>query len=146
MSEPEIRIPQLIKGGRYADERGKVFYVNDFLMNSCCRFYQITHEDTSFVRAWQGHQIESKWFYCIKGSFDVKLIKPDDWKRPSQSLEVYNFEIHQDNTEVLFIPPGYVNGFRAKEPQSSFIIFSDADLETSKVDDYRFDKDLWNVW
>lgn len=146
MSESKIHRPQLIKGGRHVDERGKVFFINDFLMDACCRFYQITHENTMFIRAWQGHRIESKWFYCVNGSFEVQLIKPDNWEKPTQLLESHKFELHQNETEVLFIPPGYLNGFRAQERQSSLIIFSDADLETSKADDYRFDKNLFFVW
>jgi len=138
--------PHFIKGGQHIDKRGKVSFVNDFLMDSCHRFYQITHDNTKFVRAWQGHKIESKWFYCIKGGFEVKLIKPDCWEMPSRIIESYNFEIHQKITEVLYIPPGYLNGFRAIEPDSSFIIFSDKDISSSKADDYRFDKKLLEVW
>lgn len=139
-------LPNIISGGRFADERGKVFFVNDFHMDICKRFYQITHDKIEFVRAWQGHKLESKWFYCVKGSFEVKLIKVDSWDNPSKDSEIYHVEIREDKTEVLHIPPGYVNGFRALEKGSSFLIFSDVNLEDSKADDIRFPKDYWDIW
>jgi len=142
----KAKLPKIISGGRHSDERGKVFFVNDFDMNYCKRFYQITHDNIDFVRAWQGHKIESKWFYCIRGGFEVKLIEIDNWEAPSQKLDVYHFTIDQEKIQILHIPPGYVNGFRATQPNSSFIIFSDATLESSKADDIRFEKNYWPIW
>jgi dTDP-4-dehydrorhamnose 3,5-epimerase len=140
------KVPMLIKGGRHIDERGKLAFINDFSMASCKRFYQITHDKTDLVRAWQGHKAEAKWFYCIKGSFDIKLIKIDNWNSPSKKLLVQDFIIDENQTEVLYIPPGYVNGFRAIEEGASIIVYSDATLKDSQNDDIRFDKDYWQVW
>lgn len=39
--------------------------------------------------------------------------------------------------EVLSIPPGYYNGFRALEEDSLLVVYSDASLEESSADDFR---------
>lgn len=64
---------QLIQGGVFEDNRGKFIFANDFDLTPIQRLYHIHHPDTEVVRAWQGHKVESKWFHCIKSSFDIKL-------------------------------------------------------------------------
>jgi len=138
--------PKLIEGGLHVDERGSVAFVNNFDLQSTKRFYSITHPDTSVIRAWQGHKKESKWFFCSKGAFLVLLVKIDDWEKPSIDLKVMSFQLFQNKPQVLFVPPGYANGFRAVEPSSTLFVFSDKNLSASKDDDYRFDKNLWYKW
>ena len=60
---------RLIQGGSHVDARGSISFVNDFDFKNVCRFYCITPKTKTEVRAWQGHKIESKWFYCISGVF-----------------------------------------------------------------------------
>ena len=52
-------------------------------MSPIKRVYFTTHYDIEVVRAWQGHTIESRWFRCVKGSFNVKLVEIDNWENPS---------------------------------------------------------------
>lgn len=136
----------LIKGGIHTDSRGTIGFVNDFDMTKVKRFYHITHKDITIIRAWQGHRIESKWFYCIAGSFEVKLIKVDDWIKPSTSLITETILLTAEESKILHIPGGYVNGFKAMTPKSTLLVFSDVNLEQSTKDDYRFDKDYWSNW
>ena len=138
--------PNIIIGGLYEDFRGKLNFINDFDLSPVKRFYQVTHDAVDFVRAWQGHQLEQKWFYCIKGSFDVKLIKVNNWEKPSKNLQSNNFELSSTRPEILHIPSGYVSGFRAVELESSMIIYSDKNLKDSEADDFRFERDYWNLW
>lgn len=63
--------PKIIKGGKFKDERGLIRFVNDFHFENIKRFYLIKHPDTKFVRAYQGHQLESKYFYPVSGSFVI---------------------------------------------------------------------------
>jgi len=42
---------------------------------------------------------------------------------------------------VLAIPAGYLHGFKALEASSRLLVFSDFDLEASKVDDIRISLD-----
>lgn len=136
----------LIKGGVHKDERGVIRFVNDFDLLHVRRFYHIHHSSINIIRAWQGHQIESKWFHCTKGAFVIKVIQIDNWENPSKKLEILSFELSAKESNVLHIPGGYVNGFKAVEKESSLLVFSDKDLKASKDDDYRFNKNYWQNW
>lgn len=136
----------MIQGGEFTDARGRLIYFNDFDMKEVKRFYVIEHPDTSVVRAWQGHQFEQKWFYVVLGSFKVVLVKPDDWKLPSDDLRTEEFDLLSVNPQVLHIPGNYVNGFRALEANSKLIVFSSFTVEESSKDNYRFDKNKWYDW
>jgi len=130
---------QLIKGNIHKDQRGTVRFVNDFHFENVKRFYTITHPDTNTIRAWQGHKLETKYFYVTKGSFLINWIEIDNWQKPSKDLSINTHILSDTQSEILIIPPGHVNGFKALEPDSTMMVFSDMLLEDSKKDDYRFD-------
>lgn len=134
---------QLIKGNTHTDHRGTVRFVNDFTFDGIKRFYTITHPDTSTIRAWQGHKLESKYFYVTKGSFLINWINIDNWEKPSKDLKINTHTLSENQSEILIIPPGHVNGFKALEPDSTMMVFSDMLLEDSKKDDYRFPAEMW---
>jgi len=69
----------LIKGKKHKDHRGILSFVNDFDMTKVVRMYSI-EPNINVIRAWQGHKKETKWFYVIKGSFLVKIVKMDSRK------------------------------------------------------------------
>ena len=133
----------LIQGNIHKDHRGIVRFVNDFHFENINRFYTITHPDTTPIRAWQGHQRETKYFYVTKGSFLINWIEIDNWQQPSKDLQINTHTLSDTQSEILTIPPGHVNGFKALEPDSTMIVFSDLSLEESKNDDYRFALDYW---
>ncbi|MGB0863914.1 MAG: dTDP-4-dehydrorhamnose 3,5-epimerase family protein [Saprospiraceae bacterium] len=135
----------LIEGGIYRDERGKIVFANDFNMAEIQRLYHIHQSDISVIRAWQGHKKESKWFHCIKGSFLVYTIPVDNWSAPNKELQAKTSFLNETKSEVLHIPGGYANGFKALEEDSILMVFSDFTLEQSKEDDIRFDKDYWDA-
>jgi dTDP-4-dehydrorhamnose 3,5-epimerase-like enzyme len=143
MKEPGLI---LIKGGRHTDDRGTLSFFNDFDMAPVKRFYVIEHPDTTIVRAWQGHKIEQKWFYVITGSFKINVVKPANWERPSENIIVKEFILGSDTNQVLHIPGGYANGFKALEAHSKLIVFSDLSTADAGKDDFRFDKSLWYDW
>lgn len=137
---------KLIDGGNFRDLRGSINFVNDFDLSPIKRFYTTTNASIDVIRAWQGHKIESRWFYCVQGSFDVRLIKIDNWENPSKIQLLEKFKISANNPEVLHIPKGYINGFKALENNSQILIFSDYKLNEIADDNYRFDKKLWTNW
>ncbi|WP_418637670.1 WxcM-like domain-containing protein [Winogradskyella sp.] len=141
-----IQKPEIIIGNQHKDHRGTLSFINDFDMSPIERMYTITHESIDVVRAWQGHRIESKYFKCLKGRFLVSVVLIDDWEMPSENLKPKTYILDANKTEVLHIPAGYANGFKALDPDSKLLVFSDHDLETAKLDNYRFDKDLWIDW
>ncbi|MCH7398335.1 hypothetical protein MM236_10060 [Belliella sp. DSM 107340] len=134
------------EGISFIDDRGKLVAFNDFSLEKIKRMYQIEHSDTSIIRAWQGHRVESKWFYVISGSFTIGYVKIDDFITPSEKLIANYKNISVNDNKVLHIPAGYANGLKAIEPQSKLIIFSDLSLEEAKEDNYKFDSNLWLDW
>lgn len=135
----------LIHGNLHTDHRGTIRFVNDFTFDGIKRFYTITHSDTNIIRAWQGHKLETKYFYVTQGSFLINWIGIDNWQQPSKHLKINAHTLTQTQSEILIIPPGHVNGFKALEPDSTMIVFSDMLLGESKEDDYRFPEDYWRI-
>ena len=136
--------PTVIKGGSHSDNRGNLTYNNDFDMSSIKRMYFIQNSSTSFVRAWQGHVIERRWFSVVKGSFEIKLIKIDNWENPTKNLDIFSSILNDQNLDVLFVPAGYVNSIQALEENSKLIAMSDYLLEEVK-DEYRFDSNYFTL-
>lgn len=138
--------PNLIEGGKHVDERGKLEFFNDFDMSPIKRVYFTTHFDTDVVRAWQGHTIESRWFYCVKGSFTVKLVEIDNWEEPSNNLKVYEYKLTADNQQILYIPKGFANGVKALEKDAKLMILSNYGFNEIENDQIRFDQNKWTQW
>ncbi|PKG52035.1 WxcM-like domain-containing protein [Olleya sp. 1-3] len=139
-------LPKLIEGGAFSDQRGTLQFVNDFDMSVIKRMYITTHPSIETIRAWQGHQIESRWFFCVKGTFKVKLVKIDDWKNPSDNCEVFEFELNENTPQVLYMPNGFANGFIAVTEDSKLMIMSNYSLGEIEDDHYRFDSNKWVNW
>lgn len=133
----------IIQGNLHTDHRGTIRFVNDFTFDGIKRFYTITHPDTNTIRAWQGHKIETKHFFVSKGSFIINWIAIDNWESPSKDLKINAYTLSDTQSEILTIPPGHVNGFKALEPDSTLMVFSDMLLEDAKNDDYRFPVEMW---
>jgi len=133
----------IIQGNTHTDQRGRVRFVNDYKFESVKRFYVITHSDIDVIRAWQGHKTETKHFFVAKGVFLVNWIKIDNWKQPSEGLEIQSKTLTDRKSEILIIPPGHANGFKALESDSTLVVFSDKTLQESKEDDFRFPVDYW---
>ena len=136
--------PFIISGGKYQDSRGSISFVNDFKFEEVKRFYIIEHQDTSVIRAWQGHKVEKKYFYVVKGSFEIKAIKPDNWENPSKDLLAETFILNENESNILCLPQGFINGFKALEENSKLMVFSNMDNEDSGNDLIRFPLDYWD--
>lgn len=80
-------IPKIINGGSHTDDRGTLKFNNDFDATAIKRIYVIQNKSTDFIRAWQGHKVEQRWFSVISGSFRIQLIEIDHWEKPSKNLE-----------------------------------------------------------
>lgn len=140
--------PQLTEGGIAIDDRGQVTFVNDFDFKNIKRFYMIENFSTDIIRAFHGHLKEAKYVFVSSGSALIVAVEMDDTKTPNKGNEVYRFILSSKNPQVLYIPSGFVNGFRALEKNTKVIFFSTASLEDSKKDDYRFPYDYWGkeIW
>jgi dTDP-4-dehydrorhamnose 3,5-epimerase-like enzyme len=138
--------PMLINGGTFVDKRGILSFVNDFDFKGVKRFYTVENLDTEQIRAWQGHRYERKYFYVIRGSFRISLIKNENWIDPDQNAVCKSYDLHAANPQILYIPGGYLNGFKALEIGSILLVYSDCDLIDSLADDYRWDLRYFNCW
>ena len=136
-------IPKIIKGNSHTDARGTLFYNNDFDASAIKRIYVIENNGTDFIRAWQGHKIEQRWFSAMKGSFKIKLIKIDHWDQPSKNLEKLTFTVNAEKLDVLHVPKGYVSSIQSLEEGSKLLVMADHLLGEIK-DEYRYDVDYFN--
>jgi len=135
----------IITGNSFTDSRGTLQFVNDFHFEGIKRFYTITHPDTSVIRAWQGHKIETKHFFITRGEFLICWVEIDKWDNPGKDLKVNKQILNSQNPQILIIPAGNANGFKALEPGSQMIVFSDLTLEEAKNDNFRFERDYWVI-
>jgi len=87
--------------------------------------------------------IEKRWFFCVKGSFRVELIKIDNWENPSDNLDIETFDLIDNEPKVLYVPSGYLNGFKALEENSKMMIMSDYQLGELDDDEFRFENNKW---
>lgn len=129
--------PGIIKGNSFTDERGSLFFNNDFNASTVKRMYYIENKDTQFIRGWTGHKIEQRWFSAVQGSFMIKLIKINDWEKPSENLPVLEFELNSDNLDVLHVPKGYASAIQSRDENSRLLVMADYSLGEI-ADDYRF--------
>ena len=141
-----INKPYVISGGLHIDEGGEISYFNDFNFRDVKRFYVVSNKSTSIIRAWQGHKVEQKYFFVVKGTYLVCAVEIDNWRNPSKDLKPTKFILDEKNPKILCIPPGYANGIKALEKHSKLIIYSNLNLEESSKDIYRYQSNLWYKW
>lgn len=130
--------PKLTTGNCHSDQRGTLLYNNNFDASLIKRIYIIENEDNEFIRGWQGHKIEQRWFSVVCGEFKIQLIKIDNWEKPSLDLEVFTYLINSENLNVLHVPKGYVSSIQSLELSSKLLVMADYLLGENK-DEYRYD-------
>jgi len=148
-------VPVLLKGGVAVDDRGSLSFVNDFNFRYVKRFYVVENHQQGFTRAWHGHKKEGKYVLCVQGSALVCAVQIlpildcvySEWDRPDGSIQPSRFVLSEKSPAVLWIPPGYVNGFKSLTGDMKLMFFSTSTLEESKGDDYRFPPEMFqNPW
>lgn len=135
-------VPKIIAGGFHSDQRGILFYNNDFDASLIKRIYIVENQSVSFIRAWQGHKIERRWFSVMKGAFRILLIKIDNWDVTSKDLEPICFVLTSEKLDVLYVPNGYVSSIQSLEENSKLLVMSDY-LMGEINDEYRYDVDYF---
>lgn len=137
-----------IEGDLNVDDRGQVRYVNNFDFKGVKRFYQVENHQVDVIRAFHGHLKEAKFVYVSKGSIILCAVPLDNVENPDKKTPVERFILSAKKPTVVYIPPGYANGFKALENDSIVIFFSTANMSETQNDDYRFPHDYWgeNIW
>jgi dTDP-4-dehydrorhamnose 3,5-epimerase-like enzyme len=138
--------PHLIKGGIHTDHRGQISFVNDMKFDVIERFYIISNSAEHPLRAWQGHKIDNKYFYCVQGVIKVHYVKIDNWESPSKGLKAESVVLSASESSILHIPEGYANAIESLEAGSKLISFSTLPLDRTLEDDVRFDSDMWSIY
>ncbi len=138
-------IPKIIQGGNFSDHRGTISYVNDFSFAAIERFYIISNSDENQIRAWQGHKLDEKNFYCIDGSFKIHFVKIDNWENPAKDLSIETVFVSASESKIVHIPAGYANAIESLEKDSKLISFSTLPLANVKQDDIRYPSDYWKI-
>lgn len=138
--------PRLIEGEVRVDDRGELLFVNEFSFDDVKRFYVVSNHQAGFVRAWHAHRHEAKYVLVLQGAAIVGAVQIDDWKAPSRDNEVHHFVLSAARPAVLYLPPGFANGFKSLTADTKVAFFSTATIEESKDDDVRFDARYWDIW
>jgi dTDP-4-dehydrorhamnose 3,5-epimerase len=139
-------IPRLIAGDLAIDDRGEVGSVNEFHFEGVKRFYIVANHRQGFVRAWHAHRREAKYVLAVHGTAVVGAVQIDDWEHPSKTARVWRFVLSARKPAILYIPPGYANGFMSLTEDAQLIFFSTSPLDESRADDIRFDPRHWDIW
>jgi dTDP-4-dehydrorhamnose 3,5-epimerase len=137
---------KIIQGEIFTDNRGQICSLNDFRLEGVQRMYFIHHPDKQIVRGWHGHQFEKKWFYCVKGSFTVALVKPDNWENPSKNLPAEIIHLAENDSKIVCVPEGYANCIKAGENDAVLLVLSGKTLPEAYSDSWRYDSNLWVDW
>ena len=137
--------PKIIQGGNFSDHRGTISYVNDFSFEDIERFYIISNSDENPIRAWQGHKLDAKNFYCLSGAFKIHFVKVDNWESPARNLDVETILVSESDSKIVHIPAGYANAIESLESNSKLISFSTLPLTNVKEDEARYPSDYWDV-
>ena len=140
------KTPVLMPGNLAVDDRGEVGFVNDFSFSGVHRFYTVANHRQGFVRAWHAHRREAKYVTVVEGAAIVAAVQIDDWDSPSRLLQPARHVLSGRKPSVLYIPPGYANGFMSLTADARLIFFSTATLEESAGDDIRYDARYWDIW
>lgn len=138
----------LIPGGVHIDDRGSLRYFTGFDPDDygIRRFYIVSNHSAGFIRAWHAHRHESKWITCISGTAIVAVAKVDDPLNPDPCEEVQRFVLSGSKPDLLYVPPGYANGWKSLSGDCSLLVMSDKTVGESLDDDYRIPWDFWDPW
>lgn len=131
--------PTIFEGGLSVDDRGKLSFVSGLDLH-IKRFYIVSNHKSHFVRAWHGHLKEAKLVSAIQGSALVGAVKLEEGSIPKK------FILSSDKPSLLYIPPGYANGFMNLTKDTKLLFLSTSTPEESKLDDIRFSFQTWNIW
>lgn len=132
----------ILEGKKYEDQRGIVTYNNEFDTTEVKRIYTIENYKVDYVRGWQGHKIEQRWFAAIRGKFQISVIKIDDFNNPSKDLKIEKYELDDEYLTYLHVPSGYITSIQSLEPNSKLLVLADHFLGEVQ-DEYRFSPDYF---
>lgn len=144
----QVEKPVIYQGKTFTDERGTLKFVNDFDFRNVKRSY-ITENSTQHpIRAFQCHQKEAKYVSVIAGKAVLVVVPLNTGSEKNVAQKPQKYYLDASNSQVLYIPAGYANGFKSLEAHTQLIFYSTLTLEESKNDSTRLPFDHWGkeIW
>ena len=139
-----INNPLLIIGGKNLDERGKIFHVNNFDLSPVKRIYIIENKNIFINRGWKGHMIENRWFFCSKGSIEIKIATINSFFSTKKN-ELTIFTLSEDYLNILYVPKGHATMVRQIKDKSRLVAMSDFKLGVSNDEDLRWESNFFEI-
>lgn len=148
-------VPTIWEGNQFVDDRGSVSFVNKFNLYRCGveRVYWVQNVRSGYIRGLHGHKREGKFVLVVQGMALVNAVQLDEADNSildGTPVSVHSFVLCGWQPKILFIPPGYYNGFKSLKESTTVMFFSTSDLGSSeKRDDFRLAWDalgteIWN--
>ena len=132
----------IFEGKKHEDERGIITFNNEFDASEIKRIYTIENNSLDFIRGWQGHKVEQRWFAAMKGEFEISVIEIDDFDQPSKDLKISKYQLNDKSLTYLHIPFGHITAIQAKVEGSKLLVLADYALGEIQ-DEYRFALDYF---
>lgn len=132
----------ILKGEIHEDERGIITFNNEFDASEIKRIYTIENHTVDFIRGWQGHKIEQRWFAAMKGKFEISVIEIDNFEKPNKNLKIKKYQLNDNSLTYLQIPAGNITAIQALEKESKLLVLADFALGEVQ-DEYRFPIDYF---
>ena len=127
---------KIFKGKTSEDYRGRIFHVNNCDLSPVKRIYIVENKDISFERGWKGHKIENRWFFCSKGSVEIKVTEIENFS--TKKYKVETFTLNENTLSILFVPKGFCTLIKQVKSGSRVVAMSDFFIGTSNDEDLRW--------
>lgn len=134
----------LLEGKKYQDDRGVITFNNDFDASKIKRIYTIENHSIDFIRGWQGHKIEQRWFASMKGSFEISVIVVDDFTNPSKNSTIQKYFLTDEVLTYLHVPAGCITAIQSMKNDCKLLVLSDYSIGEI-ADEYRFPIDYFKI-
>lgn len=144
---------EIINGKKVTDDRGSVSFINDFDFKNIKRMYVVDNHKSGFVRAWHGHNHESKYITVLSGAALIAVVPLHafafvTWPGGNyDESTIFRRVLSADNPQIIRVPKNFANGAKTLVDGTKILYLSDKTLEESKNDDLRFSAECFrSVW
>ena len=120
----------------FEDFRGKLFHNNTVNLTNIKRFYSIENINQEFRRGWKGHEVEKRWFICVKGQVNIWVINNSDLEKKINTA--LKFAMTEENFDVLFVPEGYATLIKKETEDGRIMVFSNYFINTTNDEHLRW--------
>jgi len=128
------------------DERGRLMEILRYDDDIFQKFGQVYVTTTypEVVKAWHLHKIQSDNICCIKGM--IKVVLYDGREKSPTKGEINEFSIGDNNTCLIFVPPGVYHGWKCISKSEAFVINTPTEsYNRENPDEYRLRPDAKEI-